>query len=38
MSRKVDVLTLARISRHQDLRTLQQVYYRETAEQVAARL
>jgi integrase len=38
MSRKVDVLTLARISRHQDLRTLQQVYYRETAEQIAARL
>lgn len=38
LSRKVDVMTLAKISRHQDLRTLQQVYYRETAEQIAARL
>jgi integrase len=38
LSRKVDVMTLAKISRHQDLRTLQQVYYRETAEQIAARI
>lgn len=38
LSRRMDVLTLSRISRHQDLRILQQVYYRETAEQIAARL
>lgn len=38
LSRRVDVLTLSKISRHQDLRILQQVYYRETAEQIAARL
>lgn len=38
MSRKVDVLTLAKISRHKDLRILQNTYYRETAEEIAARL
>lgn len=38
LSRKVDVMTLAKISGHKDLRILQQVYYRETAEQIAARL
>lgn len=38
LARKVDVLTLAKISRHKDLRILQSVYYRETAEQIAARL
>ena len=38
LSRRVDVLTLTRISGHKDLRTLQAHYYRETAEQVAARL
>ena len=38
MSRRVDVLTLARISRHRDLRILQRVYYRETAEEIARRL
>lgn len=38
LSRKVDVMTLARISRHKDLRLLQQVYYREAAEEIAARL
>jgi hypothetical protein len=38
MSRKMDVLTLARISRHRDLRVLQRVYYRETAEEIARRL
>lgn len=37
LSRKVDVLTLAKISGHKDLRILQG-YYRETAEQIAARL
>ena len=35
---KVDVMTLAKISGHKDLRILQSVYYRETAEQIAARL
>lgn len=38
LSRRMDVLTLARISRHRDLRILQQSYYRETPEQIAARL
>lgn len=38
MARKVDVLTLAKISRHRDLRILQNTYYRETAEEIAARL
>ena len=38
LARKVDVLTLAKISGHKDLRILQSAYYRETAEQIAARL
>lgn len=38
LSRRVDVMTLARISRHKNLRTLMDSYYRETAEQIAARL
>ena len=38
LSRKVDVLTLAKISRHKDLSLLSNVYYRETAEQISARL
>jgi integrase len=38
LSRRVDVLTLARISRHKDLKILLDSYYRETPEQVAARL
>lgn len=38
LSRKVDVLTLSRISRHRDLQILRDHYYRETAEQIAARL
>ena len=38
LARKVDVMTLAKISGHQDLRILQRAYYRETAEQIAARL
>lgn len=38
MSRKVDVMTLAKISGHKDLRILQETYYRETAEDIAARL
>ena len=38
LSRKVDVLTLAKISGHRDLRILQNVYYRETAASIAARL
>lgn len=38
LSRKVDVLTLSKISRHKDLRILQNTYYRETAEEIAARL
>jgi integrase len=38
LARKVDVMTLARISRHRDIALLQRVYYRETAEEIAQRL
>lgn len=38
LARKVDVLTLSRISRHRDINILMRKYYRETAEQIAARL
>lgn len=34
LSKKVDVLTLAKISRHKDLSLLSNVYYRKTAEQI----
>lgn len=37
-SRQVEPLTLARISGHRDLRILMNTYYRETSEQIAARL
>jgi integrase len=37
-SRKMDVMTLARISGHKDLRILMDRYYRESIEQIAARL
>lgn len=38
LARKVDILTLARISRHKDLKMLSQVYYRESAAEIAQRL
>lgn len=38
LSKKVDVLTLAKISRHKDLSLLSNVYYRESAEQIASRI
>lgn len=38
LSKKVDVLTLAKISRHKDLSLLLNVYCRETADQIAARI
>jgi len=38
LSRKVDVLTLAKISRHKDLSLLSNVYYRATAEQIAVKI
>jgi integrase len=38
LARKVDVLTLSRISRHRDINVLQRKYYRESAEEIAARL
>lgn len=38
LSRKVDVLTLSKISGHKDLRILQNAYFRETADEIAARL
>ena len=38
LARKVDVLTLSKISGHTDLRMLSEVYYRESAEDIAARI
>ena len=38
LARRVDVMTLARISRHKDMRILMSTYYRESAEQIAARI
>ena len=38
LARKVDVLTLAKISRHRNLSLLSNVYYRESASQIAARI
>lgn len=38
LARRFDVMTLARISRHKNLRTLLNSYYRETAEDIAERL
>jgi integrase len=38
LSKKVDVLTLAKISRHKDLSLLSNVYYRVTADQIAAKI
>ena len=37
LAQKVDILTLARISGHRDLRMLQ-IYYRESAEDIAKKL
>lgn len=38
LARKVDVLTLAKISGHRDINLLSTVYYRESASQIASRL
>ena len=38
LSRRVDVLTLAKITGHRDIRMLSNVYYRESAESIAGRL
>lgn len=38
LARRYDVLTLSRISGIKDLRTLNERYYRERADQIAARL
>lgn len=38
LARKVDVLTLAKISRHKNLSLLSNVYYRERPDQIAARI
>lgn len=38
LARKVDVMTLARISGHKDVNLLLSTYYRESAEDIAARL
>ena len=38
MARRMDVMTLARVSGHRDLRQLLDAYYRETASQIASRI
>lgn len=38
LARKVDLLTLSRISQHRDTALLARVYYRETAEQISDRI
>lgn len=38
LARKVDVMVLARISRHKDISLLHRVYYRVTADEIAAKL
>jgi integrase len=38
LSRRMDVMTLARISRHKNMKILMDTYYRETAEQIADRI
>lgn len=38
LARKVDVLTLSKISGHKDLEMLSRVYYRESEEDIAARI
>lgn len=38
MARRVDVMTLAKISGHKDLNQLLEAYYRETPEEIASRL
>jgi integrase len=38
LARKVDVLVLSRISRHKNLKMLSEVYYRDTAAEIADRL
>lgn len=38
LSRRMDVMTLARISRHKDLNILLNTYYRERADEISARI
>jgi len=38
LARRMDVMTLARISRHKDLNLLLKTYYRETVEDISARI
>ena len=38
LSRRMDVMTLARISRHRDLKILLNTYYRESSEDIARRI
>jgi len=38
LARKVDILTLSKISRHKNIRMLSDVYYRESAEDISRRL
>jgi integrase len=38
LAKKVDVMVLARVSRHKDISLLHRVYYRDTAEDIAQRI
>lgn len=38
LARRIDVMTLARISRHKDLNLLLKTYYRESADDISARI
>jgi integrase len=38
LAKKVDVMTLAKISRHRDLKILLNTYYRATAEEIARKI
>lgn len=38
LARRMDILTLSRISRHKDLRILSETYYRETAAEISRRI
>lgn len=38
LAKKVDVMVLARVSRHKDISLLHRVYYRTTAEEIASKL
>jgi hypothetical protein len=38
LAKKVDVMTLARVSRHKDISLLYRVYFRATADEIAKKI